>query len=352
MRGAAGQNQMSVDTPPPPQTAAPPDRPPRSSHRAGVVGSMFGVLAAVMYTAANTALKEVATPGDFDWAIWITCLKAVPAAILAWAMIALDLAKGRPALPPRRLFVPLCLIGLLMQFGGNVLFQAALGLGGLALTVPLSFATLILSGAWLGRLLLGEPITLAAALATALMVGSVVFLSSGADAATTAITARSSLLLVAAAVSAAALAGAAYGIAGVFLRQYRTANVPLGATLVMPSTIGVVVLGIVSYLRLGPERIAQTTSQELGIMLFAGCTNAVAFFSVGAALARIPVNQLNLINASQAAMAAVAGVLFFHEPLTGGLAIGTLMTVAGLLVLGNEGRAARRAQLNAEVPHD
>jgi multidrug transporter EmrE-like cation transporter len=40
-----------------------------------------------------------------------------------------------------------------------------------------------------------------------------------------------------------------------------------------------------------------------------------------------------LINASQVAMAAVAGVILFAEPVTASLVIGIALTIAGLMIL-------------------
>ena len=47
----------------------------------------------------------------------------------------------------------------------------------------------------------------------------------------------------------------------------------------------------------------------------------------------MPVVQGNLVNASQGAMAAVAGVAFFDEAWTAALSIGVGLTVLGLLVM-------------------
>jgi DME family drug/metabolite transporter len=49
------------------------------------------------------------------------------------------------------------------------------------------------------------------------------------------------------------------------------------------------------------------------------------------------------LNTSQTALAAAAGVLWFAEPLTAGLIIGTALTVAGLLLMENR-RAQRRME--------
>ncbi|MEX0704223.1 MAG: EamA family transporter [Planctomycetales bacterium] len=324
---------------PDPSPAASPE-PPRRLNPAAE-GAAFAVLSAVAYTGANLALKLAARPDDLDWAIWVSCVKAVPAAAVAWWLVARRAARGLPALPPREAVLPLLATGLLMQVGGNVMFQWALSLGGLALTVPLSFAALICAGAWLGRIVLAEPVAPKTAMSIALMLAAICLLSAGARDSARDVVADASWGTVAAAIAAACCSGAAYGANSVMIRRSLTRQVSVPATLVLLSTSGIVWLGLLSLWRLGPGEIAGTTPRELAAMLAAGLLNAVAFFSVGAALRQISVVRLNLLNASQTAMAAVAGVLFFGERATLWLAAGTALTVVGLATLGAP-RAGRR----------
>lgn len=299
--------------------------------RPATLGTCFGILAAVAYTAANTALRQVAYQGDVDWAMWVSCNKAIPAAIAAWSLIAWRAGRGLPALPPRHLIVPLFLTGLFIQFGGNVLFQMSLSIGGLALTVPLTFSTLMISGAVLGRMMLEEPITGRSAYAMFIQIAAIVLLSLGAEKASIAPVA--SLSAVLGAVATSCIAGMAYGASGVIIRRTVTNNVPLSATLVLLSTAGVVGLGGASLVRLGPRQLLATPPQDLLTMLMAGTFNAIAFFSIGAALKHVSVVQANLLNASQIAMAAAVGVLLFDETLTVWLAAGMLLTIVGLTMI-------------------
>ncbi len=300
-----------------------------------LLGTLFGVVSALAYTGTNLTLRRMANTQNIDWAIWVSCWKGVPAAIVAWILVAYRAKRGLSALPPKALVLPLVATGLFMQFIGNVSFQWALSLGGLALTVPLTFATLIGSGAVLGRMVLGEPITLRSAVAIGVLVMSIAVLSLGADDATGAMLAESSWLDIAAAVLAASLAGLAYGTCGVVIRRTMTGrhNVSLSGTLVLLSTTGVVGLGLASWLRLGTDRMWETTGPELADMLAAGCLNAIAFFACGAALMRLSVVRVNLINASQAAMCAAGGVMFFDEALSVWLVLGTLLTMGGLMLM-------------------
>ncbi len=61
--------------------------------------------------------------------------------------------------------------------------------------------------------------------------------------------------------------------------------------------------------------------------------NAVAFVALTKSLELVGVVYVNALNATQAAMAAVAGVLYFKEPLSAALGLGVVLTAGGLLLM-------------------
>src|SRR5690606_21285319 len=139
-------------------------------------------------------------------------------------------------------------------------------------------------------------------------------------------------LWVLAGIALAGIAGVFYGGLGVVIRRTTRQQVPLPATLALVSTTGVVGLGIPAIVRLGPE-ILMSSSREFTMMALAGTLNAIAFFAIGGSLRRIPVVQVNLLNASQAAMCAIGGVFVYHEPLSAALVGGTALTIIGLAMM-------------------
>lgn len=320
--------------------------------RQAVEGTALGILAAVAYTTANLGLRNVATGGDLDWALFVSANKAVPVTLTAWGLVAWRSVRGLPGLPSRRLWLPLVLTGVVMQFGGNVMFQFALSRGGLALTVPLTFSTILISGAVLGRIVLGEAITPKILLAMATMMAAVAILSQGADSASRALVTdadwRSTLL----AVVTACLAGIGYGSGGVMIRRCVTSHLSYSATIVFISSVGLFVMGPLAVARLGVPAIAAVNLDTWLSMLAAGVFNAIAFFAVNAAFKRLSVVRVNLLNASQAAMAAMAGVVLFGEPNTWWLQAGTLLTITGLVLSARRDRppAGHRPAAAEEVP--
>ena len=131
------------------------DKPWRVSGHNLVIGTVCGLLCALFGTVANIALRHVATPHDLGWAMLVACVKALPTVLTAMVVVFVFLPRRERGFVTSRAAAALLLIGLTTQFGGNLAFQYALGIGGLGLTVCLCFATLIVTGATLGRVILG-----------------------------------------------------------------------------------------------------------------------------------------------------------------------------------------------------
>jgi drug/metabolite transporter (DMT)-like permease len=304
------------------------------------------MVSSAAYMVANLGLRSVAeanvSSGDIDWAIWVSTNKATPVAFAAWLLVAWRALRGLPALPPRHLLWPLIVTGLIMQWGGNVSFQYALSRGGLALTVPLSFSTILMSAAVFGRLVLGDPLSRATVLAIGVMMAAITVLSQGTPQATVADGGAASTAL---AVAAACLAGAAYGSGGVMIRRCVRAHLSVSATIVVLSSTGVVTLGATSLLRIGPRQLLATPPDAWLRMLAAGVATAVAFFAITGAYQHLTAVKVSLLNASQIALAALAGVMLFDEPNTFWLLAGTALTILGLVLSArrdpSSGRRAR-----------
>jgi drug/metabolite transporter (DMT)-like permease len=254
-----------------------------------------------------------------------------------------------------------------VQLGGNLAFQFALSTIGLALTVPLCFATLLFAGAIMGRVWLGEAITLRAAGAMGLFVAAIGLLAWHAEHARRALeqserragqrqnvaarpeslgqatsnsTVQSPGDALAAATRArgisfgllaAAASGIAYALSAVVIRSAaRTESI--AATLGTISLTGVVSLGILSLWRNGLPTLLATETTALALMLTAGTLNAAAFFALGKSLELTTVAHANMLNASQVALAAIAGVLVFDEPADAALGVGISLMLVGLLL--------------------
>jgi len=303
-----------------------------------VLGTICGLFSSFVYTCANAFLRAV----DQCDPVWVSAIKAIPTTVFLTPVLAFMAAKGRKIVPSPSILAAIAVGGLIGQLGGNISFQWALGQIGVALTVPLSLGGMILGAAILGRVFLYEPVTPKAALALALLLLAIFVLSFGAkDASQTVAKTAVPFWRLAAGVTAACVSGVAYAILNVILRYCITRGTPLPTTLFTVSIVGLISLSLISWLKIGQAGMWATRPADLGLMLAAGVCNTVAFVSLTKSLQLTSVVHVNALNATQAMLAAAAGILIFGEALSSQLALGIGLTIAGLMVLARAHRAMR-----------
>jgi drug/metabolite transporter, DME family len=301
-----------------------------------VISTVCGLLSAIGYTVANIFLRWVAHCDP----VWVSAVKAGPNVLLVGPWLLAWYFRGRRVLPERSVLIKLALAGLVGQLIGNVLFQWSLGVVGLALAVPLCLGTIILGGALLGRIFLNEPLTVRTLFSVGLLIGAISVLSLGAGEAQRSVSATisgvqpvDSWWRLAAGVAAATVSGLAYAVLGVVIRYGVTGRASLTATIFIVGLVGVVSLGGLTFWQIGWQGIRATSSEDLTIMLLAGLMNTVAFLALTKAFQLASVVYVNALNATQATMAAIAGVVLFQEALSKELTLGVLLTIAGLVLM-------------------
>ncbi len=309
-------------------------------------GAFFGLISAVGYTAANVFLRALV---DCD-PVWVSCVKSVPTILLIGPWLIVLAVRHVRIVPPRNTLLAIIFGALIGQLAGNVMFQWSLGVIGIALTVPIALGSIIIGGAILGRIFLHETITARTLISITLLIASVFVLSLGAADAHSTVQSTSTAkqtFAIFAGVVAASIAGVAYATLGVVIRYGVTGRSAVSTTMVLVALIGVISLGGLSYCRLGWTGLISTTSQDFGIMILAGICNAIAFLSLTRALQLTTVTYINSLNASQAAMSAVAGVMIFGEALSIAMIVGVAMTSLGLAILKNRDQTDRHSDSQA-----
>ena len=242
---------------------------------------------------------------------------------------------GRPTLPAGRELGLLLLVGLLIQMAGNVCVQWSLGVVGLAVTIPAMFGAMITGGAVIGRVWLGERVSGRSITAIAMLLGSLALLGVGAKAAGCSIAEAEAVtpnpLLMVLAVAAAGLAGTVYALLSAVIRRSVTRNTTPAAAAFLVTLMGVVSLGPICVYRLGAAALLETPVDQIVLMIAAGVFNLGAFLALIHGLQRTTVVHANAVNASQVAMAAVAGMALFAEPSTVWLLLGVCLTIFGIV---------------------
>jgi len=293
-------------------------------------GTFCGLFSAVVYTVANGFLRAVT---DCD-PIWVSAMKAFSTAACLTPWLLLSLRRGE-GFPPAKIWLMIAASSLVGQLGGNISFQYALGQIGLALTVPLSLGGMIVGATFLSRLFLHERVNLTSAIAVGVLLMAIAVLSLGAE------EARAKVLQKVAAnpwqltvgVTTACLSGVAYSVLNVVIRHAVQRGATLPATLVTVSLVGLTSLSLIALQKIGWNGMLQTAPVDVALMLAAGVCNAAAFVALTRCLQLTSVVYANVLNAAQAALAALAGVIVFHEPASVALTAGVGLTIFGLVIL-------------------
>jgi len=307
---------------------------PASNFRRGI---LLAVASAVAYSATNLALRGLSGQHEgLGWAIWVSAMKALPTVAVATYLLIRRAWRGGVLFPSTRILPVLFICALVMQFGGNLGFQVALGHIGLAITVPLVFAFIICAGALLGRMFLGDTLSPRTYLSMTIMTVSIILLSWAATLNAPASEAKPTSLVAGSiwfGIFIAIVSGMSYGVNGVVIRSIGRKSLPIESMLIVYSLTGAILLGTLGATMLGTERLLEIRARDWQLMLTAGIFNAVAFFSISHALKLTNVTQVNLINASQNAMCAVGAVLMFAEPLSLPMVSGIVLSIVGLFAL-------------------
>jgi DME family drug/metabolite transporter len=319
-----------------------PAEPPLPRIDAHLYGTLYGLFSAVTYTGANSFLRAV---NDCD-PVWVSAIRALPTVVILGPVLLVLAFRGRRVLPTARFAVLIVIGGLCGQLGGNICFQSALSIIGVALAVPLTMGGMIVAAAILGRVFLAEPLTPRALLAIGVLLAAIGVLALGANDAGRAMSASGELSAwrLAAGVAAGCGAGVFYSILNAVLRYCVVRGAPLPTSLFLVSAAGVVTLGSLAWLRIGPAGISATKPADLAIMLAAGVCNTVAFLALTKSLQLSNIVYVNALNATQATLAALAGVLIFGEQLSPWLVLGIGLTVVGLMALANAHRAMQAVE--------
>jgi drug/metabolite transporter, DME family len=301
-----------------------------------VTGLLLGLLAAVCYSVTNIGLKQLSgTQDGLAWDFWICGVKALPTVLLSsWMMLQCHRA-GQNIVPPKNMLWMILGMAVVMQAGGNLGFQLALRSVGLAISVPVVFASILCSGAVAGRIVLGDPVERRTGISMAFMVVSIVFLSAGARSAAGASDGASPFALtVLAGILFATVSGVGYGLGGVVIRRSVKAQVPVPVILFLFSSVGVLAFCPLGGIPLGAAGLQNISTIDWMLLLGSGLFNAFGFFAITHALRLLTINKANVVNAAQNAMCAVAGFALFAEPITAMTLTGIALTITGLLILG------------------
>jgi len=295
-------------------------------------GVMFGLASATGYTVSNAFLKSVSHLDP----VFVSGVKCIPTVLVCAPWLLWRRMSGKKIGLEWSYLWKIVLVSTLSQIAGNVAFQWALGVVGMALSVPLTMGTIILSGATLGALCLGEKVELLNSISMIILIVAIGVLSFGTDDASRSVVGTETAVpfwKLAAAVGCVMSAGLSYGILGVVLRFGLKGSGSAPSLMMVVGTVGIVTLIPWALATIPVEKMLATSSADLWNMAGASIGNILAFVALTKALQLTTLLHVNLLNASQVAMAAVAGTVIFNEAKSVPLIAGVLLTIVGLTLM-------------------
>jgi drug/metabolite transporter (DMT)-like permease len=312
-----------------------PEQPPRKSAvSSAVLGVGCCILAAISYTIANACLKQLSTMREIDPA-WATCIRESSAFVFACLCILVQIMRKKSFFPPWKEIGILVAVGLAVQMIGNLGILWAMGKVGLAVTIPTSSGMQLLACALGGRFLFGERLTVRSCVALGLLAIALIFLGMGAETAgkSNAIgQSASSIILFA--VVASCLAGISYASLSIAMRRISNMAIPQTSLLFLVAGMGVATMWPLSFYRMGAAAMLDTVSTPAFLWLIAASAfNLIGFFGFAKGLQLTSVVHASVLNASQVAMSAIVGILYFNEPRNLWLALGIIVTVFGITLI-------------------
>jgi drug/metabolite transporter (DMT)-like permease len=307
-----------------------------------VLGTAFCILAALGYSAANVCLRYLAVQ---DNRVLTICVKESVTVAVVGPWLVYWAWRGVRLMPAWKALAALLAAGLFVQLGGNLPVIWAMNVVGLAVAIPVALGVNLVASAAFGRMFLSERVSRRSMAAIALLIVSLVLLSVGAvsskttepgepgTAAAGADPPRFGPVAAVVATAGACLTGIAFATLAVVIRRSVTTDVSPYAVMFVITGAGVVSLGPISLATLGAQGIAATPARDVAVMLASGVFNLIAFFAIIKGLQLTTVVHANVLNASQVAIAAVAGMVLFSEPAAPAKLIGVCLTVAGMILI-------------------
>lgn len=296
-----------------------------------VAGTICCIASALLYTLTNICLRRLAVDCD---RLLVNCVKELVTVVAVGPWLLVKVFRGRRFLPPPRMLALLIATGLVVQLLGNLSVLWAYGVEGvgLAITTPAVFAAMLTGSAVLGYVCLGERVSTRSWGAIGLLIVAIGLLGKGALAATGASLAAAGPILLG--VAAGCLAGLTFALLGAVVRHASTHGVRVSTIVFLITGTGVVAFGVLSLTQVGLQKLLETPPVDFRWMLAAGASNLLAFLLITKGLQLTTLARANMLNASQVALGASAGILFFGESSNLWSVFGIVLTVLGLALVG------------------
>ncbi len=277
---------------------------------------------------------------------WVIAVKEMVTVAAVGPFLAWLILRGKLAFCDLRVLAVLLVTGVGVQLAGNMSVQWAFGTVGLTVSMPTAMGVMLAASAVIGLVWLGERVTRRSVLAILLLIAAISLLAVG-----TGIAGPSGKMTLEnmpgigtalMGVAAAALGGTMFASLAAAVRYAGSRKTPVSVIVFVITGMGVVSCGLLSLNRIGLDGMAATPPDRLAWMIASGVFNLLGFLLITKGLQWTTLVHANVLNASQVALSAVAGMALFHEPNNPFLMAGIVLTLVGIFHIGT-GRDEKEA---------
>ena len=309
-------------------------------------GALCCLVSVLGYGAANICMRKLSEEGALS--TWAICNKELVTVLVVGPWLAWQIWRRRSRFPTGRPLIILFAAGLATELIGNIGTQWGYGVVGLAVMIPANTGFVLVATAILGAVLLHEGVSARNMAVLALLIVALIIMGYGISRAASSQINGSRTVInsamaqpplaswrIAAAIGVAGLCGTVYALLAIALRYCAGGKTTLSAAVVIITGTGVLTLAPMSLGQAGAPALLATPREHFALMLVAGACNLVAFMGLVRGLQLTTALHINMLNnAGQVSLAAVAGMLWFHEACNAWLILGVALMIAGIFAIG------------------
>lgn len=294
-------------------------------------GFRYGLLSALFYSLSAIFVRQL-TELHSPYALSI-CLRESFAAFTALPFIIIGLCKGTIPSNQWRFWGLLFLVSSVMQILGNMTYFWLFDTAGIAVALACIWTGGLITAQLYDYFGLKEKFSFRTFIGLIIILGAVCFIGFGLGQTP----GRQGTLCVEGArmacmvILGGLLVGVTNSSAMAAVRFAHKNAVPFWVPVLLVPGSGAVVLGIWSLMEHGCAVTTVLTSEQMFYIALSGLANLAAFLLLVKGLFGSGLALMNLMNASQVAFGAVAGIFWFSEPSNVYLITGIILTVIAVL---------------------
>lgn len=294
-------------------------------------GLFYGAIAALFYTVSALCVRQLVAM-DSPYALPLFIRESV-AALVALPIVIVGLIRHTIPTNQWRFWGLLFVVSCLMQILGNITYIWLFDMAGIAIALSCVWTGGLFSAQTFDLVCLKERFNVRTFIGLSIILAAICCIGVGLG--LSAHTLSSLSKYGAGAIALVILGGLLVGIMNsstmASVRVANKNNVPFWVPILLVPGSGTIVLGALSLMEHGSGILTALTYEQFGVAFLAGIANLIAFVALVKGLRTTSLAYMNLLNASQVALGALAGIFWFMEPCNSFIIAGIVLTIIAIL---------------------